>query len=59
MYSTLFDKRICGYSYEKNDFITTEFSSVESRQYMNNKLENNNYELKYYDIPQFSNLKFY
>lgn len=59
VYQTLFDKKMYGYSYEKNDFTVTDFKSDENLKYMNNKIDNNNYEMKYYDMPRYQSLQFY
>lgn len=58
VYSALFDKKMYGYSYEKNDFVGIDFGAKEKTNYLNNKIDNSDYVPKYGGLPQYQNLAF-
>lgn len=51
VYSALFDKKMYGYSYEKNDFVGIDFGAKEKTNYLNNKIDNSDYVPKYGGLP--------
>ena len=57
-YQNLFDTQMFGYSYDKNTFTQVEFSAYESRNYLNNKIDNGDYALKYHSLPEYPMMDF-
>lgn len=59
VYKTVFDKTVYGYSYTNNTFTSTMMRTAENQNYLNNKLDNSNYQLRYNNIPDFPRLHFF
>lgn len=58
VYSNIFEKQIYGYSYERNDFTQTLFNEKRNLNFLNNRIDNGNYELRFYRLPDYPSLQF-